>query len=111
MNIEPTWNGTIEAKEDCPDWPYSSKAMLKREAELEYEGYLKFRRKPNCEKMTLHVGHVHVPNNVLHLLLSVVTLGLWMPMWVIILAVNPFEKWPYQCQVCGFWTKFRGLPR
>lgn len=38
------------------------------------------------------------PNHVLHLLLSVVTVGFWIPIW---LLVALFGGGPYKCPSCG----------
>lgn len=38
------------------------------------------------------------PSRVLHLLLSVVTAGIWLPVWVVIEVVAPGS---YQCPRCG----------
>jgi len=42
------------------------------------------------------------PNNVLHLLLSVVTAGLWIPIWILLLI---FGGSAYRCPHCGAKTK------
>lgn len=38
-------------------------------------------------------------NNVLHLILSVVTVGAWIPVWFLIAVLTAFK--PYRCTVCG----------
>lgn len=38
-------------------------------------------------------------NNVLHLLLSIVTCGLWLPVWLLVAVCVAFS--PYRCPVCG----------
>lgn len=38
-------------------------------------------------------------NNVLHLILSVVTVGVWLPVWLLIAIAGAFT--PYRCTVCG----------
>jgi len=49
----------------------------------------------NCSEMTMHVSSS--PNNILHLILSIITGSAWFPIWMIILAV---QKNP-QCSKCG----------
>lgn len=39
------------------------------------------------------------PNHVLHLLLSLVTMGLWLPVWIVILFCG--HSRPYRCMRCG----------
>jgi DNA-directed RNA polymerase subunit RPC12/RpoP len=39
------------------------------------------------------------PSHVLHLILSVLTVGLWLPVWVIIVVLGALT--PYRCQSCG----------
>ncbi len=39
------------------------------------------------------------PSHILHLLLSVFTVGLWLPVWLIIVVLGAFQ--PYRCTVCG----------
>lgn len=38
------------------------------------------------------------PNHVLHLLLSVVTAGIWVPVWILLIL---FGGGPYKCPSCG----------
>lgn len=52
-----------------------------------------------CGKPTLHL--VERPNHILHLLLSVFTLGLWLIVWIFQL----FGERPATCTVCG--TKYK----
>ena len=40
----------------------------------------------------------NTPNHILHLILSIVTLGLWLPVWLIISLVNIGG---YRCPECG----------
>jgi hypothetical protein len=46
------------------------------------------------EKVTMHLGQK--PNHLLHLILSLITVGLWLIIWAILSA---FAK--YQCSLCG----------
>lgn len=39
------------------------------------------------------------PNHVLHLLLSLVTMGLWLPIWIVVIACS--NSRPYRCMRCG----------
>ena len=64
----------------------------------------------HCDKPTLHHRNVRYPNHVLHLLLSLFTLGLWVPIWILLAIVPDSEPW--RCSVCGsagetdhFWLK------
>ncbi len=38
-------------------------------------------------------------NNVLHLILSVITIGMWLPVWILIAVLGAFK--PFRCTVCG----------
>lgn len=38
-------------------------------------------------------------NNILHLLLSVITVGCWIPIWILCAVLNAFR--PFRCQSCG----------
>jgi hypothetical protein len=49
----------------------------------------------DCGKHTMHLQQS--PTHVLHLILSVITLGLWIPVWVLI----SMDSGPRQCTVCG----------
>ena len=49
-----------------------------------------------CGKMTLHIGPS--TSHVLHFLLSIVTLGVWLVIW---LLVEISHKTSQQCTVCG----------
>lgn len=53
---------------------------------------------PNEQKLVL--GEKKTPNHVLHLLLTIVTAGFWLPIWVL-LAIWPR---PYRCPSCGSTT-------
>ena len=39
------------------------------------------------------------PSHILHLILSLVTVGVWLPVWLICVVMNAFQ--PYRCTVCG----------
>ena len=41
----------------------------------------------------------HGPNHILHLLLTLLTFGLWSVIWLLITIGKEFE--PYHCRVCG----------
>lgn len=47
-----------------------------------------------CDKMTMH--YQEKPNNILHLLLSIVTAGIWLIVWLLFIQ----SKDP-QCSICG----------
>lgn len=46
------------------------------------------------------------PNHVLHLLLSIVTLGLWVPVWILLTAAAGFS--PFYCPTCAARTQWEG---
>ena len=39
------------------------------------------------------------PSHILHLLLSLVTLGMWLPVWFLCVLLSAFE--PFRCMACG----------
>ena len=43
--------------------------------------------------------HKNTTNHLLHLLLSLVTLGVWIPVWIVIAFSSPFRR--YRCGRCG----------
>lgn len=49
----------------------------------------------NCGRPTKH--YQQKPNHILHLILSIVTVGLWIPVW---LLLGLFQQKP-QCSECG----------
>lgn len=49
----------------------------------------------SCGKPTLHV--VQVPAHVLHLLLSIITMGFWLIVWFFLTVGAPKP----QCTICG----------
>lgn len=49
----------------------------------------------SCKRKTLHVGLS--TSHVLHFLISIVTMGMWIPMWLIIAIRNEFS---YECTEC-----------
>lgn len=52
---------------------------------------------PRCGKHV--VTQKNTPNNILHLLLSFITAGVWLVIWVIILLSNIGG---YRCVECGY---------
>lgn len=67
-------------------------------------GTAKLRRYcPDDDRMVL--AEKQTPNHVLHLLLSVVTVGFWIPIWIIVAIGNDFAG--YQCPHCGAKTRSR----
>jgi len=52
-----------------------------------------------CKRSTMHIRTDHSPNHILHLLLSIITVGLWVPIWIVIAISAPNEN-PV-CSVCG----------
>ena len=54
-----------------------------------------------CNKSTMH--YQEKPNHILHLLLSIVTAGIWLIVWILFIqAKDP------QCSVCGRSNDFLG---
>lgn len=49
-----------------------------------------------CQKQTIHFAEK--PNHILHLLLSIITVGIWVPMWILITLMCMFRN---ECSVCG----------
>jgi len=67
-------------------------------------GTAKLRRYcPDDDRMVL--AEKQTPNHVMHLLLSVVTVGLWIPIWAI--AQITSELGAYQCPNCGAKTRHK----
>jgi hypothetical protein len=50
----------------------------------------------HCQKKTPHLEPA--TSHVLHLLLSILTLGLWVPVWILSAIANSSQK---TCGVCG----------
>jgi hypothetical protein len=48
-----------------------------------------------CDRMRL--SERQEPNNLLHFVLTVLTCGLWLPVWFVLAVVTP----AYRCQRCG----------
>jgi hypothetical protein len=59
-----------------------------------------------CNRQTLHICQEDRCNHILHLLLSVFTVGLWIPIWILI-ALSSGRGVP-SCTVCG--TKAKAGP-
>jgi len=57
---------------------------------------------PDDDAMVL--AERQTPNDILHLLLTLVTVGLWLPVWVL---VSVFGRTAYRCPHCGEKTKAR----
>lgn len=56
-----------------------------------------------CQKNTTHIGPK--TSHLLHLILSLITAGFWLPIWLIISANNNNQG---QCTVCGRTTGLFG---
>lgn len=52
-----------------------------------------------CERVTKHERDIGQPNHILHLLASVFTAGLWIPVWVYLSVTQSKGKW--SCSQCG----------
>jgi len=50
------------------------------------------------EEVKMVLAEKQTPNHVLHLLLSVVTAGIWVPVWILVILVG---GGPYKCPSCG----------
>lgn len=53
-----------------------------------------------CKKMTVSIKNP--PNHILHLILSVLTVGIWVFVWVFAAAFQPMPR----CTECGSRTGF-----
>lgn len=51
---------------------------------------------PHCQKQVMAQGTK--PNHILHVILSLVTLGLWLPVWLVITLA---KSGGYRCTQCG----------
>lgn len=61
------------------------------------------KRQQYCpEHKQLVLAERGTPNRVLHLLLSLVTFGLWVPIWILI---ELFQSPAFRCPMCGTKTK------
>jgi hypothetical protein len=56
------------------------------------------------EERSMVLAERQTPNHVLHLLLSVVTAGFWLPVW---LLAAIWAAGPYRCPRCGEKTLWR----
>ena len=55
-----------------------------------------------CKKDTMHI--VKSINHGLHLLITIVTLGMYLPIWIILIIIGIFRSSNHtttQCAVCG----------
>ena len=51
---------------------------------------------PHCQKKTMAIGNT--PSHLLHLILSIFTFGLWIPVWILI-SIGKIGG--YRCSQCG----------
>jgi hypothetical protein len=60
---------------------------------------VKYRQRycPNDREMVLAVKNT--PNHILHVVLTIVTLGLWSVVWIVVTVLALGR--PYRCQKCG----------
>lgn len=56
---------------------------------------------PDDDRMVL--AEKQTPNHILHLLLSVVTVGFWIPVWLLVAIGSDLGT--YRCPVCGGKTR------
>lgn len=67
-------------------------------------GTAKLRRYcPEDDRMVL--AEKQTPNHILHLLLSIISVGFWIPIWLIITVGNDLGA--YRCPICGEKTRSR----
>lgn len=59
-----------------------------------------------CNKYTLHVRPS--TSHVLHFLLSIITVGVWVPIWLLVTLSNNTQG---QCTVCGAFKGVLGTGR
>jgi hypothetical protein len=52
----------------------------------------------NCNKSTIHLAEA--TNHVLHLILSILTVGLWIPIWIFVSFSSQLKN-VGDCTVCG----------
>jgi len=52
----------------------------------------------NCDKSTLHI--TERPNHVLHVILSIISVGIWIPVWFILSFFSRMNN-VGDCTVCG----------
>lgn len=57
------------------------------------------KRCKHCGKTTKHEMTVGGTSHVFHLLMSIITLGLWIPVWILIAITNSGGAW--YCSECG----------
>lgn len=53
-----------------------------------------------CDRVTLHQRTVDPVNHVLHLLVTLLCCGAWLPVWGVVTLAGP-RRSPYRCAVCG----------
>jgi hypothetical protein len=54
-----------------------------------------------CNRVTVHIRNDISPNHVLHLLLSIVTMGLWLPIWLLLCIFNIGSEGLPICSICA----------
>lgn len=64
---------------------------------------------PACN--TRVIGMRNTPNHILHLLLSLVTMGLWLPVWLIIGATSDSRYYCLNCGESTDWIHTGRIPR
>jgi len=55
-----------------------------------------------CKKDTMHI-HKEI-NHILHFFLSIITVGLWLTIWIILIVIGIFRSANHtttQCTICG----------
>ena len=64
---------------------------------VEYEQDLCHR----CGRLTMHVRNTYDVPHIGHLLVTIFTLGFWLPIWFLHCLVNLWSSEPFRCQACG----------
>ena len=55
----------------------------------------------NCGESSLFARDRYEPPHLGHLLLTLVTCGLWLPVWIVHMMANVRSSEPFRCQRCG----------
>ena len=67
-------------------------------------GTAKLRRYcPEDDRMVL--AERQTPNHILHLLLTIISAGMWLIVWIPVAIVNDFNA--YRCPICGGKTRHK----
>jgi len=56
---------------------------------------------PQCNQLRLFSRQVYDVPHVGHLLITIVTFGLWLPIWILHAILNSWSDQPWRCRECG----------